>query len=120
MNQPTDIVGINIRRNRPFGQFVPLLPTLAINAQTQLSILVLGFFQIACDLFYDSRKILPIEEIVSFQEDLAQSTLAYGVVFRVELVETVEGVSVRMDIQHVHCEVIGGQIHGLREKKKRS
>lgn len=42
----------------------------------------------------NSCEISPVHEVVCLEEDLSKSALTHGVVLRIELVESMEGVSI--------------------------
>lgn len=117
LNQPTHVVGINVGLDGPLGQLVPLLPVLPVDAQTQLDVLIFGLLEVAGDLLDDPGEVLPVQVIVGLQEDLAEPAFPDRVVLGVELVETVERVPVRVHVQHVDRQVVGGQVHGLKRGK---
>lgn len=104
--QPAHVVRIHIERQGPLGQFVPFLGTLPVNAEPQFDILVLGFLQIARHFLDYPSEILPVQIIVSLQEDFPKSALSDGIVLGVELVEAVKSVSVRVYVQHIDRKIV--------------
>lgn len=89
--------------------------TTSIIVLPQLCILVLGLFQIACDLFDDICEVLAVQIVVCLEKHFSQSAFTNGIIFSVELIETVEGISVSVDIQHIHGQVVSCQIHRLKK-----
>lgn len=114
LHQPAYIVRIHIRINGPFGKLVPLVSALAVNTQPQFRILILRLFQIAGNLLYYVGEIFTVRIVICLEEDLPEPALADRIVFRVELVEPMEGIPISVHVQHVHGQIVRGQIHGLK------
>lgn len=78
----------------PFGELLPLITRLAVNGQTQFSILVLRLLEIARDFFDDVREILSVQVVVGLKKDFPQSRLADWVVLGIKLVEAMKRVAI--------------------------
>ena len=94
LNQPADIVRIDIVVQSPFGQFVPLVGAAPVDGQPQLEVLVLGLFEVEHDLLDEFAKEAASDEVVGLHKDFTKAGLSYGVVFGVELVKSVKCVAV--------------------------
>ena len=114
LNEPDNIVRVHVMGYGPLGQFVPFVRFAAINGQPQLKVLVLGLVQVGEDLLDDPGKVSSTNIVVCLHEHFPQSRLSDRVVLGVELVKPVECVPVRVDVQHVNCQVIGGQVHRFK------
>lgn len=107
--------------NGPLGQFIPFVPGAPIDGQPELHVLVLALLQIRHHLLSSSKahqchtgplnvhpqrqsrspehlndvsKVFPFDVVVCFDENLSQDGLANGIIFGVELVKAVKGVTV--------------------------
>lgn len=107
--------------NGPISQFVPFVPAAPVDGQPELHVLVLALLQICHHLLSSSKahqchtgpvsvhqqpqlcspehlndvgKVFPFDVVVCFDENLSQDGLADGIIFGVELVKAVKGVTV--------------------------
>lgn len=94
LNEPPHVVRVDVARDGPLGQLVPLVTGLAVDGQPQLGVLVLALLKVVRNLVDDAGKVLAVEVVVRLEEHLAQAALTDRVVLGVELVEAVEGVAV--------------------------
>ena len=103
----------------PFGQFAPIVHGASVDREPQFRILILALLQILHHLLEDHGEELALDVVVGFEENVPQQTLPDGIVLGVELVEAVEGVAVRVHVQHVHVEVVGRQVHAAEHLRQR-
>ena len=64
-------------------------------------------------------EVSALDVIVRLEEDLTEARFADRVVLKVELVESVEGVLVRVHVERVHGEVVRGEVQRLEHLLKR-
>lgn len=53
-----------------------------------------------------TRIFITLDEIILFKENLPKPTLTTGIILKVELIKTMKGTLVRMNIQKVNVQVI--------------
>lgn len=103
----------------PRGQFGPLIALAAINRHTVLGEDVLAVLELIHQFVRDLREIATFDEIVGLEKYLAQSRLADGIVFEIELVEAVKDAIVCVHVQSIDGQIIGGQSDALKHLLQR-
>ena len=86
--------GVDVVGDCPGRQLVPLVHGAAVHGQPQLQVDVLPVIQLLEHLLHDVGEVLPVDHVVRLHEDLPQPRLADGVILGVELVKSVESISV--------------------------
>lgn len=56
LDHPCHVGAVDAVLDKPGGEFAPLLRTAAIDGQTRLSVLVLGFHQVCTDLLQSQER----------------------------------------------------------------
>jgi hypothetical protein len=98
LDKPADVVREQLIIHDPRCELVPLIDSFTIDGNTPLDHLVLAGFEIRDDLFRDLGEISPVNKVVRLEEDGSQSRFTNRVVFKIELVESMERVDVGLDI----------------------
>lgn len=101
LDQPADVVGEQLVIHNPGGEFVPLVNGPAVDRNTPLDHLVFARFQIRDDFFCNLGEISSVDEVISLEEDGSQPRFSNRVVFKIELVKSMEGVDV--GLQDISC-----------------
>ncbi len=94
LDEPDDVVRVDVVLHGPLGQDVPLVLCPPIYGQAELGVLVLAVLQVVDDLLQDLGKELAADVVVRLEKHFAQLALPDRVVLGVELVEAVEKVTV--------------------------
>mmetsp|Transcript_110443 Transcript_110443/g.235937 ORF Transcript_110443/g.235937 Transcript_110443/m.235937 type:complete len:227 (+) Transcript_110443:1021-1701(+) len=101
LNHPTVGVGHQIVVKHPPREFLPFAAAPAIDAQTPLGVLILGFLEVVEKLAGELRQISALHVVVRLQENSPQVRLVQRIVFLIEAVETVEDCLVGRHVQLV-------------------
>lgn len=121
LNQPSNIIWVNIIWNCPISQLFPFIPTASVNRQSEFCVLILALVQIwhyflwhkenartissAQNLFVlihlnDTSEVFPSDHVVCLEKNLSQSGFSDRIVFGVEFVEPMERIAILQWILH--------------------
>ena len=85
---------VDVVRDSPCSQFVPLVERSPVDGQAQLQVDVLCVVQVNKDLLDNVGEVFTVDHIVSLHEDLAESRFSDGIILCIELVKSMEGVPI--------------------------
>ena len=92
--EPSYIVRDQLVIDDPSSELLPFVNGSAIDGDSPFNKLVFAGFQVRDDLLCDFSEVASFDIVVSLQKDFSESRLPNGIVFEVELVKAMEGISV--------------------------
>ena len=96
MNEPSNVVGKELVVNNPSCEFIPLVNCSAVDGDTPFRHLIFTRFKIGNDFFGNFSEISAIDKVVCLEEDGSQPGLPNGIILEIELVESMEGISMSL------------------------